>query len=121
VRPAAVQRPVPPPSATPRPTPRPRRRRPLTPAQAIAAFSAAVTRAKAAGDLVPPAAQDLLNRVHDLSTTIASGNRTDAGHKVADLIHDLSNLAHGGQLTAAGQRILAAPMAALERAIPPQT
>ena len=121
VRPAAVQRPVPPPSATPRPTPRPRRRRPLTPAQAIAAFSAAVTRAKAAGDLVPPAAQDLLNRMHDLSTTIASGNRTDAGHKVADLIHDLANLAHGGQLTAAGQRILAAPLAALERAIPPQT
>jgi eukaryotic-like serine/threonine-protein kinase len=120
-RPAAVQRPVPPPSVTPRPTPRPRRRRPLTPAQAIAAFSAAVTRAKAAGDLVPPAAQELLNRMHDLSTTIASGNRTDAGHKVADLIHDLSNLAHGGQLTAAGQRILAAPLAALERAIPPQT
>ena len=118
---AAAQRPVPPPSATPRPTPRPRRRRPLTPAQAIAAFSAAVTRAKAAGDLVPPAAQDLLNRMHDLATTIASGNRTDAGHKVADLIHDLGNLAHGGQLTAAGQRILAAPTAALERAIPPQT
>jgi len=59
----------------------------------------------------------LLNRMHDLSTTIASGNRTDAGHKVADLIHDLANLAHGGQLTAAGQRILAAPLAALERAI----
>ena len=59
--------------------------------------------------------------MHDLSTTIASGNRTDAGHKVADLIHDLGNLAHGGQLTAAGQRILAAPTAALERAIPPQT
>jgi hypothetical protein len=117
---AAAPRPVPPPSATPRPTPRPRRRRPLTPTQAIAAFSAAVTRAKAAGDLVPPAAQDLLNRMHDLSTTIASGNRTDAGHKVADLIHDLGNLAQGGQLTAAGQRILAAPLAALERAIPPQ-
>jgi len=118
---AAAPRPVPPPSATPRPAPRPRRRRPLTPAPAIAAFYAAVTRAEAAGDLVPPAAQDLLNRMHDLSTTIASGNRTDAGHKVADLIHDLGNLAHGGQLTAAGQRILAAPLAALERAIPPQT
>jgi serine/threonine-protein kinase len=119
--PAAAQRPGPPPSATPRPTPRPRRRRPLTRAQAIAAFSAAVTRAKAAGDLAPPAAQDLLNRMHDLSTTIGSGNLTDAGHTVADLIHDLGNLAQGGQLTAAGQRILAAPMAALERVIPPQT
>jgi hypothetical protein len=59
--------------------------------------------------------------MHDLGTTIAGGNLTDAGHKVADLIHDLSDLAHGGQLTAAGQRILAVPMAALERAIPPLT
>jgi hypothetical protein len=58
--------------------------------------------------------------MHDLSTTIASGNLTDAGHKVADLIQHLGDLAQGGQLTAAGKRILAAPLAALERAIPPQ-
>jgi serine/threonine-protein kinase len=108
--------------AAARPGPRPPRRltASLTPVQAITGFSAAVTRAEAAGGLAQPAAQDLLNRMTDLQATIAAGHAPDAGHKVADLIHHLGGLSRSGQLTAAGLRLISGPLAALERAIPPQ-
>jgi hypothetical protein len=57
----------------------------------------------------------------DLQSTIADGHSADAGHKIADLRHHLADLEHSGQLTTAGQRMLAAPLAALQTAIPPQT
>jgi serine/threonine-protein kinase len=93
----------------------------LTPQQAITAFSTAVTRAEAVGGIALPAAQDLLNRMTDLQNTLVNGHPSDASHKIADLNHHLGDLEHSGQLTTTGQRLLAAPLAALERAIPPQS
>jgi serine/threonine-protein kinase len=94
---------------------------PTSPVQAVTDFSVAVSRAAGAGDIAPPAAQDLLNRMTDLLTTVQGGHTSDAAHKVADLVHHLGDLAKSGQLTVAGQQVLAGPLAALERAIPPQS
>ena len=118
-KPSPKQTTAPPETTAPRQvTKRPAR---LTPQQAIDAFSSAVTRAAAAGAIAPPAAQDLLNQMTDLQHTLANGHPSDAGHKIADLNHHLGDLEHGGQLTTTGQRLLAAPLAAMERAIPPRT
>jgi hypothetical protein len=91
-----------------------------SPVQAITDFSLSISRAEGAGDIAPPAAQDLLNRMTDLLSTVRGGHTSDAAHKVADLVHHLGDLAKSGQLTVAGQQVLAGPLAALERAIPPQ-
>ena len=91
-----------------------------SPVQAITDFSQAVSRAEGAGDIAPPAAQDLLNRMTDLLTTVQGGHTSDAAQKVTDLVHHLGDLAKSGQLTPAGQQVLAGPLGALEREIPPQ-
>ena len=93
----------------------------LTPAQAIAAFSAAVTGANAAGISFRLPHRICGTGCMTWARPSPAETSPTRAHKVVDLIHHLGNLANDGQLTAAGQRSLAAPMAALERAIAPQT
>lgn len=99
-----------------------------TPAQAIAALRSAISGAVNAGNLDPQAAADLNNRLDDMTRSLTpttkpgKGNKAppnDAGHQVADLTTRLADLAQNGQLTPAGQQQLAAPLAALERLVPP--
>jgi len=99
-----------------------------TPAQAIAALRSAISGAVNAGNLDPQAAADLNNRLDDMTRSLTpttkpgKGNKpppNDAGHQVADLTTRLADLAQNGQLTPAGQQQLAAPLAALERLVPP--
>ena len=100
---------------------RPTAQQPLLPQQAVNAFSSAVSRAEATGAITQSAARDLLNEMTDLQNKISDGPSADAGHRIVHLQHHLGELEQSGQLTAVGQRLLAAPLAALQTAIPPQT
>ena len=100
---------------------------PTTPLQAIAALRAAILGAMNSGTLDPAAAQDLNNRLNDLTQTLAQPSKghhgpkpqpNPAAQKVADLAHHLSDLAQNGQLSPAGLQQLGGPLAVLERLIP---
>lgn len=101
----------------------------LTPDQAVAALRAAIARAVASGTLDQGAANDLSHHLDDLAQTLdkvpppgaqpGHDDGLDARHKVAELNHQLADLARNGQLTPSGRQQLAAPLAALERVIPP--
>jgi hypothetical protein len=100
---------------------------PTTPLQAIAALRAAILSAMNSGTLDPAAAQDLNNRLDDLTQTLAQPSKSHHGpkpqpnpaaQKVADLAQHVSDLAQNGQLSPAGLQQLGGPLAVLQRLIP---
>jgi serine/threonine protein kinase len=92
-----------------------------TPAQAITQLRAAIANVESNGQLEGPAGTDLVRRLSEVSKALTKSHGNSAGHEVADLASQIAQLVRSGQLTPAGQAVLAQPLAALERLVPPDT
>jgi hypothetical protein len=78
----------------------------------------AVTQAQRSHELAPGAAQDLRNRLRDISQTLTQGHPTDAAHKLADLQHQLIALRQQGKLDATGAQRISAAVDSLATTLP---
>ncbi|WP_370132951.1 protein kinase [Streptacidiphilus sp. EB103A] len=82
------------------------------------ALQRAVAEAQNAGEIDADAAQDVRNRLGNLSRQLAKGRDGNPAHEIADLRHRLADLQKGGQLSDAGAQRIGSALDALAATLP---